>query len=103
MIRGPLCHGRRSYLPQIQTNYSVFKEGVKPMWEDTANRQVGRGPAASAGSGFCRASRAFSPAGRRASSGNPPSAARGSHLVFLPLSLPEGIRLVVRGVLSPAN
>ncbi|CAM9176447.1 unnamed protein product [Ectocarpus sp. 12 AP-2014] len=26
----------------VQSNYSVFKEGVKPMWEDTANRQGGK-------------------------------------------------------------
>lgn len=26
--------------PQVQSNYSVFKEGVKPMWEDVANKKV---------------------------------------------------------------
>lgn len=26
----------------VQSNYSVFKEGVKPMWEDNANRQGGK-------------------------------------------------------------
>lgn len=26
--------------PQVQSNYSVFKEGVKPMWEDEANKKV---------------------------------------------------------------
>lgn len=24
----------------MQSNYSVFKEGVKPMWEDVANKKV---------------------------------------------------------------
>eukprot|EP00903_Cladosiphon_okamuranus_P011240 g10604.t1 len=26
----------------VQSNYSVFKEGVKPMWEDMANKQGGK-------------------------------------------------------------